>query len=171
MDRKERNKFIVENLRLAYYAAEKYRKSSFPYDDVLGACFLGLVKAAETFDKEKSSFTTYAMKVMVNEVRLFIRGENKKSGYSFQSIDAQLDNGVIVADAIPDKRDYFENVLAWDSFDAWIQSLDGKERDVVTLSASGLTQLQIAKEIGISQSYVSRILRAAKGKLKRKLCV
>ena len=70
----EINKLIEDNLMFAYSMANKFRGAPIEYDDLLGIANVGLVKAAQKFDNGSGfSFTTYAGKVISNEIFQFLR--------------------------------------------------------------------------------------------------
>ncbi|MEY8428449.1 AAA family ATPase [Lachnospiraceae bacterium 46-15] len=60
----ERDRLIEENIRLAYWTAERFRGCGMEHDDIAGCCLLGLVEAARDYMPEKGKFTTFAVRVM-----------------------------------------------------------------------------------------------------------
>lgn len=178
-DEAARGRLIEHNLRLVSHIIRKYY-TSYPYpDDLLSIGSLGLMKAVDTFRAEYGTrFATYGAKCIQNEILMFFRGQ-KKSGFEVSihdTIDVDRDgNPLTYLDTISvddtmaediDLKNYTEKLHTLID-----RILDERERQIVVLryGLEGFqpkTQRDVAKYLGISRSYVSRIEKRALEKLK-----
>lgn len=80
--KKERNRLVEENLGLVYSCANRFKGRGVDYEDLVQAGCVGLIKAADNFDKERGfSFSTYAVPVIFGEIkRIFRDGGSIKVG-------------------------------------------------------------------------------------------
>ena len=72
-------KLITENMRLVPYVLKRIGmiQSDPDFEDLMQTGYIGLIKAARTFNKDKSKFATYALTCIRNEIFMFFRKENK----------------------------------------------------------------------------------------------
>ena len=164
----ERDGLIEENIRLAYWTAEKFRGCGVEHEDVVGCCMLGLVKATGAYKTEKGvSFTTFAVRVMQNEVCLELRKVRRwgRPGY-MESLDAEREDGLRLAELVPDPHNDYSEVEAAMLYKAWMGKLEGQEKEVVNLIfGEGLTQAEAARRMEVSQPYASRCMKRARRKM------
>ena len=166
----ERDRLIEENIRLAYWVAEKFRRCGMEYDDIVGCCMLGLVKAAGMYDPGRGKFSTFSVRVMQYEMSVELRNarRKKRSGCYMESLEAEQEDGLQLAELVPDPHDGYSEVEAAVLHDAWMGKLTGQEKEVVNLIVGeGLGQAAAAQRIGMSQPYVSRIMKRARRKMER----
>ena len=143
-------------------------------EDMFQTGIIGLLKAINTFDTSKGyQFSTYAFLIVRNELLMAFR-KSKRSVMAAFSLDdnADIGNGESVpyAEMIADGKDYEENVVNSNSMLAQqiFESLGSREKHIFTMFfVESRTQSEISKALGISQSYVSRIISSI-GKIKRK---
>lgn len=154
---------VVENMRLAYSRAYLFDKGVIDVDELKSIALFGLVKAAKTFNYDKNvKFVTYATTVIDNEIKCYLR-INKKT-LSNVSLDYEYDNGLTLKDKLIDEEKNFEinleeKDLCRNAFEK-IKEYSLKEQKMFYLYiCDGYTTSLIANIIGVSQSYVSRILR------------
>jgi len=78
----DRNKLVEDNLGLVYSCANRFKGRGVEYEDLVQAGCVGLIKAADNFDKERGfSFSTYAVPVILGEIkRIFRDGGTLKVG-------------------------------------------------------------------------------------------
>ncbi|MBQ2897387.1 MAG: RNA polymerase sporulation sigma factor SigK [Clostridia bacterium] len=179
-DTTARNLLIEKNLRLVAFIAKKYSSQNYDADDLISIGTIGLIKAINTFDQNKGiRLATYASRCIDNEILMVIRNGKKlmnevsleepigidKEGneISFIDIIAKDDDDVIesveIGTQVKKMYSAIENVL------------DEREKKVI-MYRYGLnnfeekTQREIAKLLGISRSYVSRIEKKALKKLR-----
>ena len=141
-------------------------------EDMFQTGTIGLLKAIYTFDVSKGySFSTYAFPIVRNELLLVFR-KSKRSVKAAFSLDDNADTGngesVPYAEMIPDGKDYAENVVNLMLTQQIFESLGTREKHIFTMFfVESRTQSEISEALGISQSYVSRII-SSMGKMKRK---
>ena len=178
-----RKALIEHNLRLVAHIAKKYVGPAASQDDLISIGTIGLIKAVGTYSRKKSTrLATYAAKCIENEILMSIRASRRVR----QEISLSLPIGV-------DKDGNeisFNDILGTDT-DEIIDSIDLKiqvsnlrnalkealtEREqTVVIARYGLDgsepkpQREIARALGISRSYVSRIEKKALDKLKEYL--
>ena len=178
-----RKALIEHNLRLVAHIAKKYVGPAASQDDLISIGTIGLIKAVGTYSGKKSTrLATYAAKCIENEILMSIRASRRVR----QEISLSLPIGV-------DKDGNeisFNDILGTDT-DEIIDSIDLKiqvsnlrnalkealtEREqTVVIARYGLDgsepkpQREIARALGISRSYVSRIEKKALDKLKEYL--
>ena len=141
-------------------------------EDMFQTGTIGLLKAINTFDTSKGyQFSTYAFSIVRNELLMAFR-KSKRSVMAAFSLDddANIGNGESVpyAEMITDGKDYEENVVNSMLAQQIFESLGSREKHIFTMFfVESRTQSEISKALGISQSYVSRII-SSMGKMKRK---
>ena len=161
----EQKKMVLENQRLVYYIIKRFNIDRADFDDYKSVGTIGLIKAILTFDTSKNvKFGTYASRCIENEIRMYIRKEKKhKAEVSLnEAIIKDLNGNVLrVEDLISDDEDFAENLVDDQVFVDFINivlnQLTQKERLIMLYKISGVSQVDIAKIIHISQSYVSRV--------------
>ena len=178
-----RKALIEHNLRLVAHIAKKYVGPAASQDDLISIGTIGLIKAVGTYSGKKSTrLATYAAKCIENEILMSIRASRRVR----QEISLSLPIGVDKAG----NEISFNDILGTDT-DEIIDSIDLKiqvsnlrnalkealtEREqTVVIARYGLDgsepkpQREIARALGISRSYVSRIEKKALDKLKEYL--
>jgi len=179
-DKNARNKLIEHNLRLVAHIVKKYDHRNEDMDDLISIGTIGLIKGVDTYSyKHGTRITTYCARCIENEILMHFRSDKKnaknislndsigfdKDGNEItisdilktQKNDFALD--LHLKDNITQLKDYF-NVLTPREQEIIIKRYGLQEEDSVT-------QKEIAKKIGISRSYVSRIEKRALIKLFR----
>ena len=179
-DLEARNKLIEHNLRLVAHIVKKYYKSGADQDDMISIGTIGLIKAVSTFNSDKGiHLATYAARCIENEILMYFRNQKKSAQDVFISdpIDTDKDgNALTLIDIIADTSDIAEEIdtkMGIEKLRVIITGcLDERERKIIEMryGLSGceeLTQRDIAKKLGISRSYVSRIEKSALEKLRK----
>jgi RNA polymerase sporulation-specific sigma factor len=157
---------------------KKFDPNPQDIEDMISIGSIGLVKAINTYQEDKGTrLATYASKCIENEILMHLRAtkNDKTELHLFDPLSAEDDDGeVSYIDLVRDEDgDVAEAVTAKvqaESVLARMNVLDEKEREVLELryGLSGKpqkTQREIAKLLGISRSYVSRIEKRALSKL------
>ncbi len=179
-DLEARNKLIEHNLRLVAHIVNKYYKSGADQDDMISIGTIGLIKAVSTFNSDKGiHLATYAARCIENEILMYFRNQKKSAQDVFISdpIDTDKDgNALTLIDIIADTSDIAEEIdtkMGIEKLRVIITGcLDERERKIIEMryglgGCEELTQRDIAKKLGISRSYVSRIEKSALEKLRR----
>lgn len=136
-------------------------------EDLFQIGMVGLVKTVNTLKPDKAvKFTTYAAPIIRNEILMTLRKKRIIPAFSLDE-EYQLDNSesVSYADMIPSEERFEGLVDSWMDFEIFLNRLNDREKKIVLLSVNDITQMKIAQEIGISQSYVSRILKGIQKKM------
>ena len=137
-------------------------------DDLISIGTIGLMKAVDTFDSaRRARFSTYASRCIENEIRMQFR-RNRKTGGTVslqEALESDGDSALTLADVLQDSFCMEDTCETQDDIRRMRQLLDGlpaRERQIILLryGLSGqppLTQLETAKLLDISRSYVSRL--------------
>ena len=176
-----RNILIEKNLRLVARVAKKYSLADMDFEDIMSIGTIGLIKAIDTFEMDKNiRLATYASRCIENELLMMFRNEKKLSRevYINESIHTDSSGNVIsLLDVIESNDvDIVERLEVEDNVRklyTFIRELNSREKYIIfnrygLAGKNELTQREIAKKLGISRSYVSRIEKKALLKLKKK---
>ena len=173
-DEDARNILIERNLRLVAHVCKKYSNSNVDQDDLISIGTIGLIKGINSFKPEKGArLSTYVSRCIDNEILMHFRATKKQNAEVFldEPIGKDKDDNVITLQEILENDDKSVE----ESVDLKMKSiLKGRERTILELRF-GLdghkpkTQIEIAKEMGISRSYVSRIETKAISKLSKEI--
>ena len=179
-DNDARNKLIEHNLRLVAHIAKKFESKDNSQDDLISIGTIGLIKGIDTYKQNKSTkITTYAARCVQNEILMFFRSNKKnqnnvslndsigfdKEGNEISLIDVLKSESKDLADILHDENNIF-------LLNKYLKLLNEREKEII-IKRYGLnnhkemTQKEIAKELGISRSYVSRIEKRALTKMLR----
>lgn len=182
-DREARDILIERNLRLVAHVVKKYQGTEYETEDLLSVGTIGLIKAVNTFRSDRGSrLATYAAKCIENEILMLFRAGKKynREVSLFEPIGVDKDGeSVSLVDVIElETRETLEDlILEQDKkelYEAYACCLKPQEQTVVKLryglfGTKPRTQREIAKQLGISRSYVSRIEKRALKKLAEQL--
>jgi len=177
-----RETLIVHNLRLVVYIAKKFESTGIGIEDLISIGTIGLIKAVNTFSPGKNiKLATYASRCIENEILMYLRKSNQ---YKYEiSIDEPLNidwdgNELLLSDVLGTENDVvninIESEVERSLLLSAIRSLNPRERQIMEMRY-GLcghkerTQKEVADEIGISQSYISRLEKRIIKRLKRDL--
>ena len=178
-DARARDKIIEHNLRLVSHIIRKYYASYEYPDELLSIGSLGLIKAVDSFKPAFGTrFATYGAKCVQNEILMFFRS-NKKRGAEVSindQIDVDKDGNPLTYLDIISQPETIESDL---DMKVHVEKIRGlvdsillpREKEIIVLRY-GLkgyqprTQREVARHLGISRSYVSRIEKKALEKMK-----
>lgn len=178
-DMKARDVLIEHNLRLVVFLSKKYENTGVDLEDLVSIGTIGLIKGVNTFSKDKNiKLATYASRCIDNEILMYLR-KNKKLK-SEVSIDQSLSydsegNELHLEDVIGTEKDMITKKLEEKTEKEImlneIMHLNPRDRDIMIfryglLGHEEMTQKEIAKTLGISQSYISRIEKKVIKRLK-----
>ena len=183
-DEHAREVLIEHNLRLVAHIAKKFASNgSATIEDYISIGTIGLIKGVNTFNLEKGrQLVTYIARCIENEILMYLRAGKKSSGEIFlaESIGEDKEgNTLSLIDVIgADEHSVDEQVETKIETEKLkgILSKTLTERELLVIQMrygigrkQVLPQREIAKRLGISRSYVSRIEKKALGKLNREL--
>ena len=177
-DIEARNKLVEHNMRLVSHIMKKYFTQTDDVDDLISIGTIGLIKGINTYRPDRGvRLATYASRCIENEVLMHFRSQRKSMGdlSLSEALDVDSDgDGLSILDVLASDEDMAEqignNELCRSLGKCIDECLTEREREIVTLRY-GLggrmprTQREIAKKLGISRSYVSRIEKRALEKL------
>jgi RNA polymerase sporulation-specific sigma factor len=177
-DMEARNTLIERNLRLVAHIVKKFDNTGEDNEDLISIGTIGLIKGVNTYQRKYNTrLATYAARCIENEILMHLRSTKKlrndlflqdpigsdKEGNEITLLDI-LDTG---SDIVPET---VETILEEERLREKLNILGKREKMVVELryglkNGSNKTQREIAKMLGISRSYVSRIEKKALKKL------
>ncbi len=216
-DKEARERYIKGNLRLVLSVIQRFSGSNENIDDLFQIGCIGLMKAIDNFNPDMMvKFSTYAVPMIVGEVRRYLRDSGspirvsrslrdtaykaiyareallKKNAkeptimeiadevglsreeivYALDAIQSPVslyepiytDGGdtLYVMDQISDKKNREERWVEEISLNEALNRLPERERHIIELRFyEGKTQMEVAKEIAISQAQVSRLEKNA----------
>ena len=177
-----RSRLIEHNLRLVVYIARRFENTGVGIEDLISIGTIGLIKAVETYKPAKNiKLATYASRCIENEILMYLRKNANRRGEV--SLDEPLNtdwdgNELLLSDVLGTEGDSIEKPLEDDVdrdllFTA-ITKLSERERTIITLRF-GLdgrrerTQKEVADQLGISQSYISRLEKRIIDRLKKEI--
>ena len=175
-----RQKLIEHNLRLVAHIIKKYYASQNDQEDLISIGTIGLIKAIDTFDPRKGiRLSSYASRCIENEILMFFRS-GKKSAQDVslnEPIDTDKDgNTLTLLDTMAVDDTIIESIdvkIKSERLYRYLQSaLTPREREVVCrryglCGFAPQPQRVVAKRLGISRSYISRIEKKALEKLRQ----
>ncbi len=181
-DFKARDKLVEHNLRLVVYVAKKFENSGVNIEDLISIGTIGLIKAVNTFNLDKNiKLATYASRCIENEILMYLRKVNH------QRLDISLDeplnvdwdgNELLLSDVLgSDGLEINDNVEMEDEkriLHQCMSDLSARERQIMNMrfgmcGEREKTQKEVADQLGISQSYISRLEKRIISKLKRSI--
>ena len=182
-DSQARTKLIEHNLRLVAHIVKKYYASGAEQDDLISIGSIGLIKAVDTFSADKNiRFATYASRCIENEILMFFRSRRKSAeDVSIQEpIDCDKDgNPLTLLDVMAGEEEAVFDTIQQRSNAAQLRKaadrcLEPREAFVLEKrygldGSNPLPQREVAKQMGISRSYVSRLEKKALGQLRQEL--
>lgn len=175
-----RNKLIEHNLRLVAHIVKKFDVKEADTDDLISIGTIGLIKGIDTYkNSKKTKITTYAARCIQNEILMHFRSQ-KKLGPTVSLNDAighdKEGNEINLIDVIKDKDvDLFKELDLKNNIELlerYLKLLNKREKEIIAKryglnNTKDMTQKEIADELNISRSYVSRIEKRALTKLLR----
>ncbi len=172
-----RNALIERNLRLVVFISKKFENTGIGLEDLISIGTIGLIKAINTFRADKNiKLATYASRCIENEILMYIRKNHAIR--QEMSIDEPLNvdwdgNELLLSDILGCEEESVSEALEKDEdrkiIARALEHLDERERLIIRLrfglqdngrfdnDGSELTQKEVADQLGISQSYISRL--------------
>ncbi len=177
-----RARLIEHNLRLVVYIARRFENTGIGIEDLISIGTIGLIKAVETYKPSKNiKLATYASRCIENEILMYLRKNANRRGEV--SLDEPLNtdwdgNELLLSDILGTDSDSIEKPLEDDVdrdllFTA-ITRLSARERTIITMrfgldGKQERTQKEVADQLGISQSYISRLEKRIIDRLKKEI--
>ena len=177
-----REALIEHNLRLVVFIARRFENTGVNIEDLISIGTIGLIKAINTYRSDKNiKLATYASRCIENEILMHLRKiSNQKAEVSIdEPLGADWDgNELLLSDILGTEEDIVmkpieedvERTLLHDA----VAALSEREREIITLrfglnGRDELTQKEVADQMGISQSYISRLEKRIIARLKKEI--
>lgn len=188
IDRLSRGEFgvrqvlIERNLRLVVYIARRFENTGINIEDLISIGTIGLIKAINTYKPDKNiKLATYASRCIENEILMYLRKNSaQKSEISFdEPLNTDWDgNELLLSDILGTDGDMVMRPIEEDVerkllFDA-MDKLTEREKEIIVLrfglnGCPEKTQKEVADQMGISQSYISRLEKRIISRLRREI--
>ena len=181
-----RSLLIEHNLRLVVFIAKRFESTGVGMEDLISIGTIGLIKAIRSFDPDKKiKLATYASRCIENEILMHLR--KISSQRTEVSIDEPLNtdwdgNELLLSDILGTDGDEISRPLEDDADRAMlmqaIATLSERDRKIILLRfgigrEEDATQKEVARMLGISQSYISRlekrIIRHLRGEMLKQM--
>ncbi len=175
-----RNKLIEHNLRLVAHIVKKYDHRNEDVDDLISIGTIGLIKGVDSYSyKHGTRITTYCARCIENEILMHFRSDKKNNKNISINDSVGFDkegNEITFLDILKSpKPDFALDLHLKDnlqSLQKYFKVLTPREKEIITQryglnDEDSITQKEIAKKLGISRSYVSRIEKRALTKMLR----
>ena len=174
-DMEAKSILVSHNLRLVAHIVKKYSNSSKDADDLISVGAIGLIKAINSYSLDKGAqLSTYAARCIENEILMLFRANKKHQGNISleETIGTEKDgNEIMLGDVICDlDTDVLEmvesNILTEKLINIIKNSLSEREYKILCMRYGiggqiAYTQREVAKKLGISRSYISRLEKKA----------
>ena len=188
-DTDAREKLVMSHMNLVRFLANKFKNRGEPLDDLIQVGYLGLLKAIDRFDPDRGlEFTTYATPTILGEIKRHFRdkGWSVRVPRRLQELSAKVNQATdaltIQLQRSPKVEEIAEYLGA--TVDEVLEAMESsslileealrdftpREKEIIEMRfLKGMTQIEIAKELGISQVQVSRLLRRTLKKVQDKI--
>lgn len=190
-DMDARGKLIEHNLRLVAYIVNKnypeaVRGCQQDADDLISIGTIGLIRAAETFDYTKGRrFSTYASRCIDNQIKMHFRKIKRQQSEVYINEPLETDsegNTLTIEDILASNVNIEEEtelrINSQKLYRYIDEELDEREKEIICkrygirdgrgFVCEAMTQREIAKQLKISRSYISRIEKKALEKLRKR---
>ena len=181
-DESVKSQLIERNLRLVVYIARRFENTGINIEDLISIGTIGLIKAVSTYKPAKNiKLATYASRCIENEILMYLRKTaNLKSEVSFdEPLNTDWDgNELLLSDILGTENDLVMKPIE-DDVDRQLltnalEKLSERERLIITLrfgldGRQERTQKEVADQLGISQSYISRMEKRIISRLKKEI--
>ena len=181
-DEDARKELIEHNLRLVVYIARRFENTGINIEDLISIGTIGLIKAVGTYRTDKNiKLATYASRCIENEILMYLRkNAGRKGEVSFdEPLNTDWDgNELLLSDVLGTDADVvmrpIEEDVERDLLAAAISVLSPREKQIITLrfglgGGKEQTQKEVADQLGISQSYISRLEKRIINRLKKEI--
>ena len=173
---------IEHNLRLVVYITRRFENTGINIEDLISIGTIGLIKAVGTYQPAKNiKLATYASRCIENEILMYLRKNAGRKGEV--SVDEPLNtdwdgNELLLSDVLGTEADVvmrpIEEDVERDLLAAAINVLSPREKQIITLrfglgGGKEQTQKEVADQLGISQSYISRLEKRIISRLKKEI--
>ena len=181
-DEQAKKLLIEHNLRLVVFIARRFENTGINLEDLISIGTIGLIKAVGTYRRDKNiKLATYASRCIENEILMYIRKiSNQKTEVSLdEPINMDYDgNELLLSDILGTDEDMILRPLE-DDVDLCllrkaVAELPEREKEIIVMrfgleGRKELTQKEVACQLGISQSYISRLEKRIMTRLRKEI--
>ena len=173
---------VEHNLRLVVYIARRFENTGVGIEDLISIGTIGLIKAVGTYNPEKNiKLATYASRCIENEILMYLRKtSSRRSEVSFdEPLNTDWDgNELLLSDVLGTDGDMVMKPIEEDVDRALlaraVSRLPEREQTIITMrfglnGSRERTQKEVADQLGISQSYISRLEKRIIARLKKEI--
>ena len=181
-DEAVKSQLIERNLRLVVYIARRFENTGVGIEDLISIGTIGLIKAVGTYRTDKNiKLATYASRCIENEILMHLRkNANRKGEVSFdEPLNTDWDgNELLLSDVLGTEADVVMRPIEEDVdrslLNAAVNTLSPREKQIITMrfglgGTREQTQKEVADQLGISQSYISRLEKRIISRLKKEI--
>ena len=181
-DESAKQLLIEHNLRLVVYISRRFENTGINLEDLISIGTIGLIKAVNTFNSEKSiKLATYASRCIENEILMYLRKSvNQRTELSFdEPLNTDWDGNELLLSDVPGTDDDeasrpLEEAADRQMLKTAIAALNERDREIIVMrfglyGKRECTQKELADIMGISQSYISRLEKRIIVRLKREI--
>ncbi len=181
-DEEAKSILIERNIRLVIYIAKKFEHNDLEMEDIVSIGSIGLIKAINSFKGDKNiKIATYASRCIENEILMYLRKISRQRNEI--SIDDAINvdgegNELVYLDLVAsdETTPHFEVEKMTEKQILWqiLDRLSSREKEIMILRFGLLgedekTQKEVADDLGISQSYISRLEKRIVSQIKREM--
>ena len=177
-----RELLISHNLRLVVFIARRFENTGINLEDLISIGTIGLIKGVNTYRRDKNiKLATYASRCIENEILMHIRKTSSQKAEISLDEPIHMDcdgNELLLSDILGTEEDMILKPLEEDVdlcvLRQALKELPEREREIVLLrfgleGRKELTQKEVAQQMGISQSYISRLEKRIISRLKKEI--
>jgi len=181
-DENAKKELIERNLRLVVYTAQKFENTKINMEDLISVGTIGLIKAVSSFRGDKNiKMATYASRCIENEILMYLRktGKEKREVSLEDPLSSDSDgNELSLADVLGTDSDIVSKGVDLDDEKSILKlalaKLPEREQQIMDMrfglsTEKEMTQKEVADELDISQSYISRLEKKIMSKLKKEM--
>ena len=183
---KTRDELILDNMGLVYYVAKSrainFQVSEDEENEMIGLGNIGLIKAADSFNPDLNyKFSTWAIPCINNEINYYYRAnKNYRMVSSFEVVihfDEELGIYFYLSDTleanIDIERDYIKKI-EYQEVREILNEIPSTERSIIEARYGFIdgvcrTQKEVEAMLGLPQSYISRVEKKAKERIKKRI--
>ena len=179
-EEKAKSQLVEHNLRLVVYIARRFENTGILLEDLISIGTIGLMKAISTYRLDKKiKLATYASRCIENEILMFIRKTAKEKTEVSLDEPINLDgdgNELLLGDILGTEEEGVFKPLEEDVdltvLRQSLRELPQRERELINMrfgleGRREMTQKEAAQQMGISQSYISRLEKRIMQRLKK----
>lgn len=152
----DKQKLIEENMNIVYFTINKYFPKYRNDEDLIQCGMVGLCEAAESWDEDKSQFSTYATRCIYNDILLELR-RRQRHPFPSLSLDYEYSTGdgdVPMSEFLQGDED-----VQFVDMRGVIERLSPREQEIFALLCKGVKQKDIGEICGLTPARINQIVR------------